>query len=191
MGLPKHVAVLGAVDLKGLCLESINRGIPLLSVLLKGSPDELSAFFEDLKSWSVLHENQVKVGVLGRWYSLPGRVVELVKELITETKEYDGFFLNICLNYDGYEEIADACRLIAHQVRLGKLDPEAITPAIVKDNIYTSAFLPVDLLITPGPCIESFLLWDSAHAKIYVTAQPQTTREVFLKALEWFEQQKC
>jgi len=185
VGLPKHVAVLNAVDVKELCLEAVRHEIPLLTVWLKGTPDELSAFFEDLRSWHVLHANQIKVAVLGRWYDLPGRVVERIKDLISATKDYDHYFLNVCVNYDGREEIADACKLIAHQVRLGKLDPETITPLVVKENIYTSAFLPVDLLIAPKNSTQGFLLWDSAHAKIYIT--PETTRDEFLKALEWFK----
>jgi undecaprenyl pyrophosphate synthase len=39
---------------------------------------------------------------------LPQHTVDAVKKILDETKDYDCYFLNFCLHYDGQEEIVDA-----------------------------------------------------------------------------------
>ena len=129
----------------------------------------LAEFFENLKSLKALDENKIKISVLGKWYDLPGRVVDPIKEVIDSTRDYDNFFLNLCINYDGQDEITDACKLIARKVQLGKMDPESINKESIKDNIYSSYFLPPDIIIKTGRDrkLDGFLLWDSINAHVH------------------------
>src|SRR3989338_5422757 len=60
----------------------------------EANSDALEALFAAMKASSLIHENQIKVSVLGKWYDLPGRVVESIKSMIDETKDYDRLFLN-------------------------------------------------------------------------------------------------
>jgi undecaprenyl diphosphate synthase len=153
--------------------------------------DSFSEFFTELKGWSFLHENKAKISVLGKWYNLPGRVVEPIKEAVNSTKDYDTFFVNFCLNYDGQEEIVDACKVLARQAVAGKIDPEHINKAMIKDNIYSSYFLPPDLFVKIGatPRTSTLLLWDSPNTKVYhITKTWQTfKKEELLKAIEWWQ----
>ncbi|MCK5107991.1 MAG: undecaprenyl diphosphate synthase family protein, partial [Nanoarchaeota archaeon] len=64
----------------------------------------ISKFFEELKRNHLINENKVKVSVLGKWYDLPGELVESIKDVTRATKDYDSFFVNFCVNYDGKEE---------------------------------------------------------------------------------------
>ena len=109
--------------------------------------DSIIHFLTELPSSELINENKVKISVLGKWYDLPGRIVDVIKKTIDETKDYDGFFLNFCINYDGQQEIVDACKLIAMNVKAGKIDPEMISKEIIKENLYSSYFLPPDLII--------------------------------------------
>ena len=153
--------------------------------------DALVDFFKDLSGWTTLQENQVKISVLGKWYDLPGRLVDKIKSVLEDTKDYDKFFVNFCINYDGQEEIVDACRLIVRQIAVGRITPEAIDKGVIKENIYSSYFLPPDLLVKTGTrnITDGLLLWDSAKAKIYFANKtwPEFTRSEFLKALEWHQ----
>lgn len=153
--------------------------------------DSLVGFFEEIHRWEFLTLNQIKVSVLGKWYDLPGRLVEPIKSVLEGTKDYDKFFLNLCINYDGQEEIVDAARLIARQVRAGKIDPESISKSDIKDNIYASYFLPPELIIKTGTSkkLDGFLLWDSVNARIYFSGKqwPDFSRLDFLKAIEFFQ----
>ena len=136
--------------------------------------DQLVKFFEDLAGNEMIRTHKVKVSVLGKWYNLPGRVVEQIKDIIDETGDYDAFFFNLCINYDGREEIADACRIIARKVQAGKLEPDDISKEMIKESIYSSYFLPPDILIKTGANnkLKGFLMWDTTESYIYFSGKP-------------------
>jgi len=151
----------------------------------------LIEFLAELKSNKTIKNNQVKVSVLGKWYELPGRLIEPIKDILDETKEYDRFFLNMCINYSGHEEIVDACRLIARKVAAEKLHPDAINRDVVKENLYCSFFVPPDLIICTGSSreLEGLLLWDSAHSVIHQSERlwPDFTQADFEKAIDEYK----
>ncbi|MEM4282459.1 MAG: undecaprenyl diphosphate synthase family protein [Candidatus Woesearchaeota archaeon] len=203
--IPKHVAFdiedgLGeAKALKELIFSASKLRIPVMTFnLLKSNHtsqqiDTLVEVLSELLQWQYLQENQFKVSVLGRWYNLPARLVEKIKELVAATKDYDKFFLNLCINYDGQEEIVEACKLIAKQVELGRISPEGITNGTIKEHLWTSYFIPPELIIKVGKAqsLDGFLLWDSAGARIFFANKPfgEFTKEDFLKAIEWTQKQ--
>ena len=156
--------------------------------------DSLKEFFEDLTKREFIHKKRVKIMVFGKWYDLPGRVVDSIKNVIEETKDYDGFFLNFCINYSGQEEILDAIKLIARQVKADKVDVEAITTDMVKENIYSSYFLPPDLVIVNGQAKATggLLLWDSSKSQIYFTNRlwPDFDRTEFMDAIKEYQKGK-
>ncbi|MBW2977623.1 di-trans,poly-cis-decaprenylcistransferase [Candidatus Woesearchaeota archaeon] len=152
--------------------------------------NSLVAFFEKLLSSDNITNNKIKVSMLGKWYDLPGRAVEPLKEIIEETRDYDGFFLNFCINYNGQEEIVDACKLIARQVKVEKIDADAINKAIIKDSVYSSYFLPPDLIIKNGERQTSgIMLWDSPYSKIYFTDKywPEFNKHDFFNAIKEYQ----
>ncbi len=159
-------------------------------------PDRMSAIvdsatflFNELSINPNVLKNKVKVSVLGKWYDLPGKLVEAIKRVTEHTKEYDSFFLNICINYDGQEEIVDACRLVARKVLSEKIDLDKITKADIKENIYSSYFIPPQLIIKTGePRQSDLLLWDSPGARIHFTGRPwpEFDQQDFIKALAAF-----
>ncbi len=167
----------------GLAEIQAGTGIPVVTVYLlpevtaadeefEANADALEALFAAVKASRIIHESQVKVSVLGKWYDLPGRVVESIKSMVEETRDYDRLFLNFCVNYNGQEEVADACRVIAMKVKSEKLEPEAVTIETIKENIYASYFIPPDIIIKNGEKrLDSFLLWDSAYSKVVFTGR--------------------
>ncbi|MBW3021931.1 di-trans,poly-cis-decaprenylcistransferase [Candidatus Woesearchaeota archaeon] len=150
----------------------------------------LTKFLAGVKNSKLIEENQVKISVVGKWYDLPSELIEEIKALIASTKDYDRFFLNLCLNYNGQEEIVDACKLIAKKVQGDKLDPESITAETVKDNIYTSYFMPPDLIIKTGlkKQLFGFLLWDSVRSEIRFANKlfPDYSKDDFVKDVKSF-----
>lgn len=156
--------------------------------------DSLADFLNELSKDKRLYDNKIKVSALGKWYNLPNKIVEAIKKLIEETRDYDGYFLNFCINYDGQEEIVDACRIIGRKVKANKLDPDAITKEMIKENLYSSYFLPPDLIVkTDGKKdLRGFLLWDSVNAKIYFsdkTWQDLSVNDI-IKAIEHWQKWK-
>jgi undecaprenyl diphosphate synthase len=156
--------------------------------------DELISFLNSIKSSSLLHDNKVKISALGKWYDIPGRAVDVIKGVMEDTKDYDRFFVNLCINYNGREEIVDACKMIGRQIKAGKLDVDAITKNTLKENVYSSYFLPPDLLIKNGKIMQTtaFLLWDMPYAVVYFTKKyfPEFTKSDFSKAFEFYAENR-
>jgi undecaprenyl diphosphate synthase len=165
---------------KEIILLQVKRDMPILTfnvlpMELKESDDfsliidSLVDFFNYLLSWEFIKENQVKISVLGKWYDMPGRLVEVIKKITVETKDYDKFFVNFCVNYNGQEEMMDSFRIIARKIKSATLDPDSITKEEIKDNIYSSYFIPPDIIIITGGIrsLGGFLLWDSINSKVY------------------------
>ncbi len=191
--------------IRSTTLSAIKMDIPILTFYLLGPNmkdleqfsilmDSLKDFFADISKRDFIHKSRVKVTVFGKWYDLPGRVVESIKKAVDETKDYDDFFVNFCINYSGHDEIIDAVKLIARQVKAGKIDVDAISSNMIKENIYSSYFLPPDLIIVNGlqKSIGGLLLWDSAKSQVYFTGQlwPDFDRTFFMDAIKDYQKGK-
>ena len=189
MGTFKHVGIVpdqqpGIVlslqisSILSLALQlQIKKSIPIVSVVfvqdLFSYKDLMTGHLEEgiqtITQNNLIAKHQIKVTFLGKWYDLPGTVIEKIKDLIDETKDNDRFFFNICLNYNGQEEILDAVRLITKQISSGKISPDQITHSVLKENLYTSYFVPPDVLVITGKkkSTHGALLWDSKHARLH------------------------
>lgn len=185
--------------IKSAIKTQVNSNIPILTIYVMQSDikedesfsvmiDAIITLLKDVLGSEMINKNMVKISALGKWYDLPGRAVEVIKEAIDKTKEYDNFFLNLCVNYDGQQEIVDACRLIARQIKAEKIDIDSIGKDTIKENVYSSYFLPPDLIIKNGEnnIIPGLLLWDSVNTKIFFTGKlwPDFKESDFTKALE-------
>ena len=155
--------------LKEIVENFTDKQIPVLTLNLPEVDfDVLNRIVALMSSWEKIHSEKIKINFFGKWYSLAWRVVEEIKNLINETKDYDGFFLNFCVAYDGQAEIVDSCKLLAKQAKIDKISPDKISKSDIKENLYTSAFMPPEKIIILGgrKKLDGFLLWDSEKAEI-------------------------
>ncbi len=156
-----------------------------------GEVDAIVTLFTALLHESMLDQNQIKVSVLGKWYELPERALEPIKHVISATSEYDRHFVNICVQYDGQEDIVDGAKLVAKHVQLGKLAPEQITKETLKEAMLVSTLLPPNLIIYPKPArtTHGVLLWDSTNAIIHFSQDEwkDFDTQAFLRSLAFFQ----
>lgn len=156
--------------------------------------DQLKDFFDDIVARELIEKNNVKISVLGKWYDLPGRVVDSIKVALDKTKDNEDFFFNLAINYDGQEEIVDSVKLLARQIKADKLDADSISIDLIKENTYSSYFIPPDLIIVNGPTkmTNGLLLWDSSKSQIYFTNKlwPDFDRVEFMGAIKEFRKGK-
>ncbi len=149
--------------------------------------DALAEIFDKLGAWDLVYQNQVKISVFGKWYDLPERVVEPIKKTVSNTKDYDRFFVNFCVNYNGQEEIVDACKILIRQAMAGKINLDQVNSEMIKDNLYSSYFMPPDIIIKTGKVqkLKGFLLWDSVESKVVFVNKywPEFTRQDLLKSM--------
>ena len=193
------------IVLKEIIEAQIKNKIPILTIyLLPTGLDNLEHFsiridsmldlFNELIGSEMIEYNKVKISAFGKWYDLPNRLVEPIKKILDKTKDFDNFFVNFCINYNGQEEIVDACKILSMQIKTEKIELDSITQENIKSNIYTSDFLPPDIIIKNGTKqrINGLLLWDSARSSIVFTKKlwPDFDKGDFEKAVSDFEREK-
>ncbi len=79
--------------------------------------------------------------------------------------------LTLALSYGGREEIAAAAKELAHRVKRGELDPEAIDADLLGSCIPSGRVGEPDLIIRTGgeKRLSNFLLFGSAYAELFFT----------------------
>lgn len=126
--------------------------------------------FRKLLTDERIHKNKVHVKVIGRTNMLPEDLQQLIEDVEKATANYDNQFLNFAFAYGGRAEIVDAARVIAEQVKAGKLQPEDIHESTFEKYLYTSHMekQEPDLIIrTSGEeRLSGFLLWQSAYSEL-------------------------
>ena len=139
---------------------------------------EISALFKMLDEY--LHKeiapfrkkgiNAVFTGQIDR---LPKGLQETIRSFEAQNLpiEQEKMCLNLAISYGGREEITQAARRLAQQVKAGVLNPEDITAETLSNALYRPDIPDPDLLIrTSGELrISNFLLWQLAYTELYFT----------------------
>lgn len=140
--------------------------------------DELNTLYDlyvtgldEMTQDPLIHENNVRVQVVGRTELLPERVREAIARAEAATSQYEDFLFTVCLAYGGREEIVDAVRTIAADHASGELDLDSIDPETISSRLYTADLPDPDLVIrTSGEeRVSNFLLWQIAYSELYFT----------------------
>jgi undecaprenyl diphosphate synthase len=137
---------------------------------------EINLLFALLKRFLVgerdtLMDNKIRVVHSGRRGRLPADVLKLLDETVQLTAGNSGMQLGLAISYGGRQEIADAVRGIARDVRAGVVDPDAVDEELLRTYLYQPGLPDPDLLIrTAGELrISNFLLWQISYAEIHVS----------------------
>ncbi len=187
-GLPRlagHNA--GMLAMKEIVKASSVLGVKYLTVYAfstenwKRSKEEVGGIFKLLVKYvdselSELHENNVKVKVLGDYSVIPKIAVERLEKSLETTANNTGLQFNIALNYGSRAEIVRAVSRIYEDIRKGALEEETeITEELINRYLYTgdeNGNIPdPDLIIrTSGEeRLSNFMLWQSAYSEFAFT----------------------
>lgn len=92
--------------------------------------------------------------------------VEL-QDIMETSKNNTEFVVGVALNYGGRAEILNAARVLAEKCISGDILPSDITEEMFEENLYTSDFPPLDLVIRPSgeQRLSNFLIWQAAYAE--------------------------
>jgi len=119
-----------------------------------------------------IHQNKVKINVLGRWKEiLPKETQKAIEKAVEVTKNYNNFFLTFLLAYDGTDEMLDCVQKIAKISQDKKIK---ISKNLIKENLWTKDLPPVDLIIRTG-CegdphnSAGFMMWNTIYSQLYFT----------------------
>src|SRR3990167_6941757 len=118
-----------------------------------------------------LMARNVRFRVIGRPNGVPPEVQRRIDHVVDATAANTGLTLLMAFNYGARDEIVDACRRLARDVREGRVEPEEIDEVRVGRALYTDGVPDPDLLIrTSGEMrLSNFLLWQIAYTELWVT----------------------
>lgn len=135
--------------------------------------------------------NNVRFRMIGEMERLPESVQKRLAECIERTSKNTGMTLVIALSYSSRWEITRAARMIAQEVKEGKLQMEDIDEECLSQHMTTEFMPDPDLLIRTGGevRISNYLLWQCAYSEFYFcdTFWPDFDKEELLKAVESFQ----
>ncbi len=141
-----------------------------------------------------VHERKIRIRAIGNIEELPEDVKEAIAYAEERTKDYDEYFFNIAVGYGGREEIVQAIRKVAEEVKRGEIRVEDIDERVLSDRLYTSDFPDPDLILrTSGEeRISNFLLWQAAYSELYFTDVywPGFRKIDFLRAVRSYQDRK-
>ncbi len=117
---------------------------------------------EQLDAWNV------RMRWAGRRPRLWGSVISELQTSERVTAGNTGLTLTMCVNYGGRNEITDAVRRIAEEVRAGRLSPNGITERTIERHLYVPELPDVDLFLRSSgeQRTSNFMLWQSAYAEM-------------------------
>ena len=172
----------GAESVRSITRECARLGVQRLTLYAfsadnwKRPAREVSALMKLLKRFLVnerreIMDNNIRFSSIGRTGELPGDVREELGRTIELSRKNTGMVLCLALNYGGRNEIVDAMRRIAGEVKRGTVAPEAIDAALVARYLYDPDALDPDLLIRTGGevRVSDFLLWQIQYTELWVT----------------------
>ncbi|AWW26453.1 isoprenyl transferase [Acetobacterium carbinolicum] len=168
----------GMKTLKKIVRASSDVGIKIITMYAfstenwKRSPEEVTGLMNIAveyfhKEVGELHENNVKINVIGDMNGLTKKVREAAVKAMDTTAKNTGLVLNIALNYGSRDEIVQAVKGL---MALG-ISPEAVSEAQISAHLYTKGQPDPDLLIRTGgeSRLSNFMLWQMAYCEFMFT----------------------
>ena len=171
----------GALTLKKIVEHSFKIGVKILTVYalsienLKRNKKELIYHFglhqKYIKNWILdsdeFVKNKIKFQVLGRREFLPKKERELIQQAEEKTKDFNDHIFNVCICYNGQDELVDAIKKIVDK----GVKPRDVTRALIKENLYTANLPPPEMMIktgmNPEKRLSAFLLYDVAYSELF------------------------
>lgn len=174
----------GAEIFKSMAIYCNKIGIKYLTVYAfstenwKRSEDEVSYLMNLFKKYlsdTVLEKfgfENIRIKFIGDISKFPAEMRKMIKKIETKSGKNNGMTLNIAINYGGREELTNATKLIAQEIKDNKINIEDISEEYLSKKLYNSSQPDIDLIIrTAGEQrISNFMLWQSAYAEFYFTS---------------------
>jgi len=143
-------------------------------------------YFKELLGNSDIHENKVRVRLIGRWREqFPESLKTTLFQIEEATKDYGEYGLNFFLAYSGDDDMLQACNNLLAQYGDKKTH---IGPEELKQALMTKELPVVDYMIRTGgdPHLSAgFMMWDTANVELYFSDKlyPGFDEEAFEEAI--------
>jgi tritrans,polycis-undecaprenyl-diphosphate synthase [geranylgeranyl-diphosphate specific] len=142
--------------------------------------------FEKMKDDKKILDTGIRVNIIGRTWMFPRDVQEKMQAVMDKTRHNSKYILNFAMAYGGREEVIDAARKIAEQVKSGKLDVSQINDETFSRCLYMSD--EPDLIIRTGgeQRTSNFLAYQGAYSEYFFIDKmwPEFSKADFRKVLK-------
>lgn len=176
------------LTLYAFSIQNFNRPKEEFDYLMNIFRKELKRILTDKR----LEERDVRVNFIGRLWMLDKDIQESIQKIMDKTKSKKSYTVNFAIAYGGREEVVDATRKIAEQVKSGTLDIDKINDESFTENLWLSS--SPDLIIRTGGerRTSNFLNFQAAYSEwIFLDkAWPEFEKEDLVSCVEEFSQRK-
>ena len=133
----------------------------------------------------------IRIKVIGGTNGLSEEIKNEIVRVTTNTQKNNGLTLVIALNYGSRNEIVDAVKRIASDVKRGGLKTSDINEKLFSNYLYTSGIPDPDLVIRPSGenRLSNFLLWQSSYAEFWTSdiLWPDFSKQDLIHAITWYQ----
>lgn len=187
----------GMLALKEAIKNSFELGIKFVSIYgfstenWNRPKDEVNFLFNLFREFIKSDFNEVegknaRLNIMGDYTKFPDDLVKEIEKALEETKNNDGFVLNLGINYGGRDEIIRAVNNIINS------GVKEITKENFNDYLYTKGLPDPDFIVrTSGEQrISNFMLWQNAYSEFYFpkTYWPDFNKKELIKSLLNYQQ---
>ncbi|MBS3134935.1 di-trans,poly-cis-decaprenylcistransferase [Candidatus Woesearchaeota archaeon] len=138
-----------------------------------------------LKNDERISRHKIKINFIGRLNLFNDELHGLMKEIMEGTKSNNNLTINFAMAYGGQEEVMDAVKKIAQQVKEGKLDVDKINEEVFENNLYLKN--SPELIIRTGgeKRTSNFLNYQAAYSEWIFLEKlwPEFDKEDFVECL--------
>ena len=125
---------------------------------------------ESKRTIALFMDNHIRVRFIGQWKKLVQNdtLIASIGKREEETKQFAQRNLTILFGYDGRREMMEAIK------RLRRTPEISVDYDTVKENLWTAALPPVDLVIRTGGephWSAGFMMWHTADSQFYFTSK--------------------
>jgi len=176
------------LTLYAFSIQNFNRPKEEFDYLMKIFREMCDKYSDDKK----IKENKIRINFIGRSYLFPKDFQEKMKNLMEKTKNNKEYLVNIALAYGGREEVIDATKKIAEQIKKGKLNIDQINEEIFSKNLYMND--EPDIIIRTGgeKRTSNFLIWQSWYSEWFFLEKtwPEFEKKDLLNIIEEYKKRE-
>ena len=192
----------GAEALQKVIEDCLDIGVEHLTVYAfstenwKRSQEEVTALMGLLKEYlnkieKDIEGKDVRINVMGKISELDEEIYKKIVHLHETTRNNSKLTFNIALNYGGRDEIINATKSLAVELKEGNIKLDDIDEMLFNNYLYSAKSPDPDLIIrTAGEQrLSNFLLWQAAYSEFWYTDTywPDFKKKDLLKAIEDFQ----
>jgi len=137
-------------------------------------------------------KGKIRFNFIGRLHMFDKEMRNAMMVIMQKTKHHKKFIVNFAMAYGGRQEISDAVKKIAENVKKGKIRAEDINEELITNNLCLKS--EPDMVIRPGgeKRISNFLLWQSSYSEFFFIDKlwPEFTKLDLIKCIEEFKRRE-